>query len=151
MCLVCQRKKTSTTTFINLHEITPIPTAILISDRSGRNRSTVPVSTEQDLSCNSAPHELTGIYPTGTTCANKGSATAVYSASYDPWGNETSRVYQSVTETLSYDVFNHLVEESGSNSTQEYYVYDVSGNRVLTRSTSASTTSLTVTLSGCRS
>lgn len=44
---------------------------------------------------------------------------------------------------LSYDALNDLVSESGSNGTQEQYVYDPSGYRVLTRSTSASTTTLT--------
>ncbi len=100
-------------------------------------------TSEQYLYCNSAPHQLSGIYPTGTTCANKGSATAVYSASYDPWGNETSRTYNSVTATLSYDALNRLVEYTAGSSSQEFYVYDASGSRVLTRSTSGSATTLT--------
>jgi RHS repeat-associated protein len=98
----------------------------------------------QYLYCNNNPHELTGVYPIGTTCSNRSGATPVYSASYDPWGNETSRTYNGVTETLSYDAFNDLVEESGTNSTQEQYVYDASGERVLKRSTSGSVTTLTV-------
>ncbi len=100
-------------------------------------------TSEQYLYCNSAPHQLSGIYPTGTTCANKGSATAVYSASYDPWGNETSRTYNSVTATLSYDALNRLVGYTAGSSSQEFYVYDASGERVLTRSTSGSATTLT--------
>ncbi len=48
-----------------------------------------------------------------------------------------------MTETLSYDALNQLVESSASNGGQEYYVYDAKGNRVLTRSTSAGTTTLT--------
>jgi RHS repeat-associated protein len=48
-----------------------------------------------------------------------------------------------VTETLSYDALNQLVESSASNGGQEYYVYDASGERVLKRSTSAGTTTLT--------
>ena len=100
-------------------------------------------STEQYVYCNSAPHQLSGIYPTGTTCANKGSATAVYSASYDPWGNETGRTYNSVTSTLSYDTLNRLTEYNAGSSSQEFYLYDAGGNRVLKRSISGSTTTLT--------
>ena len=98
---------------------------------------------EQYLYCNSQPHELTGIYPVGTTCATTGSATAVYSASYDAWGNETSRTIGGTTATISYDTLNHQVEYNAGSSSQEWYVYDASGNRVLKRSISGSTTSLT--------
>ncbi len=97
---------------------------------------------QQYLYCNSAPHQLSGLYPVGTTCANKSSATAVYSANYDPWGNETSRTYSGTTATLSYDTLNRMVQWSAG-SNKESSVYDASGNRVLTRSTSGSTTSLT--------
>jgi RHS repeat-associated protein len=100
-------------------------------------------SAEQYLYCNSAPHQLTGIYPTGTTCANKGSATAVYSASYDAWGNETSRTYNSVTATLSYDTLNRMTEYSAGANSQEFYLYDGAGNRVLKRTISGGTTTLT--------
>jgi YD repeat-containing protein len=100
-------------------------------------------ATEQYLYCNSAPHQLTGIYPLGTTCANKGSATAVYSAGYDPWGNETSRTYNSVTATLSYDTLNRMTEYNAGTGNQEFYLYDGAGNRVLKRSISGGTTSLT--------
>ena len=98
-------------------------------------------SVQQYLYCNSQPHQLNGIYPAGTTCANMGSATASYSASYDPWGNITSRTYNSVTATLTYDALNRLTTYSSSNG-QEQYVYDASGNRILKRSTSGSTTTL---------
>src|SRR5579885_1502584 len=101
----------------------------------------------QYLYCNSsssAPHQLTGVYPGGTTCANKGSATALYSASYDPWGNQSSRTYNSVTSTLSYDALNRLVNWQGANGASEQTVYDATGERVLTRATSAGTTKLTV-------
>src|SRR5579883_2927439 len=97
---------------------------------------------QQFLYCNSQPHQLSGIYPLGTTCANKGSATASYSAGYDPWGNITSRTYNNVSATFSYDQLNRLVQ-SNVGSNQEFYVYDASGQRVLKRSTSGGTTTLT--------
>ncbi len=100
-------------------------------------------ATEQYLYCNSAPHQLSGIYPTGTTCANKGSATAVYTAGYDAWGNETSRTYNGTTATLSYDALNRLTEYNAGSNSQEFYLYDASGNRVLKRTISGGTTSLT--------
>ncbi len=100
-------------------------------------------TTYQYLYCNSAPHQLSGVYPLGTTCSTKGSATALYTAGYDAWGNETSRTYNSTTATLSYDALNRLTEYSVSSSNQEFYVYDASGERVLKRSTSAGTTTLT--------
>ncbi|HEU5380401.1 MAG TPA: hypothetical protein VFV38_33675, partial [Ktedonobacteraceae bacterium] len=101
-------------------------------------------SVQQYLSCDAShAHQLTGLYPTGTTCASRGSATAVYSASYDAWGNQSSRTYNGVTATLSYDQFNRLTQWDAGSNGQEQYVYDVSGNRVLKRSTSGGTTSLT--------
>ncbi len=48
-----------------------------------------------------------------------------------------------MTSTLSYDALNRLVVDSTS-STSEWYLYDAGGNRVLKRSTSGSSTSLTV-------
>lgn len=71
-----------------------------------------------------------------------GSATASYSASYDPWGNISSRTYNNISTTLSYDQLNRLVQ-SNVGSNQEFYVYDASGQRVLKRSTSGGTTTLT--------
>ena len=104
---------------------------------------------EQYLYCNSsasAPHELTGVYPIGTTCSTVGSATAIYSAGYDGWGNQTSRTYNSATSTLSYDALNRLVNWQGpsGSTSSEQTVYDASGERVLTRSTSLGSTTLTV-------
>jgi RHS repeat-associated protein len=97
----------------------------------------------QYLYCNSAPHELSGIYLAGSTCSNHSSSNGVYLASYDAWGNLTSRTYNSVIGTLSYDQLNHLVEYSDTSNNQEQYVYDASGERVLKRSTSAGSTTLT--------
>ena len=99
--------------------------------------------TRQYLYCSSShPHQLTGIYPTGTTCADL--TGAVYTASFDAWGNETSRTYNSVTATLSYDALNRLTEDNAGASSQEFYVYDASGTRVLKRSISGGSTTLTV-------
>ncbi|HEU5381384.1 MAG TPA: RHS repeat-associated core domain-containing protein, partial [Ktedonobacteraceae bacterium] len=97
----------------------------------------------QYLYCDSAhPHRLTGIYPLGTTCANPSGAT--YTASYDPWGNMTSRTYNGVTATLSYDTLNHLVQWSAGSAGQQQYVYDASGQRALTRTASGSAPGMTV-------
>ena len=72
------------------------------------------------------------------------------SFTHDDWGNETSRTYDGLTATLSYDLLNHLVEysASGTGSNQEFYAYDANGNRILKRSTSAGTTTLTVDIFG---
>jgi RHS repeat-associated protein len=95
----------------------------------------------QYLYCNSSePHTVSGLYPSGTTCSSQSGA--VYHASHDSWGNVTTRTYNGVGATLSYDALNHLVEYSASNG-QELYVYDASGERVLTRSTVGSATTLT--------
>ncbi|HEU5380776.1 MAG TPA: RHS repeat-associated core domain-containing protein [Ktedonobacteraceae bacterium] len=91
---------------------------------------------------------MTGLYPVGTTCATRGSATAVYSASYDPWGNQSSRTYNNVTATLSYDQLNRLVQWDAGSNGQEWYVYDASGNRVLKRSLNGGTTKLTIYVFG---
>jgi RHS repeat-associated protein len=110
---------------------------------------------QQYLYCDSShPHELTGLYPLGTTCATKGSATASYSSSDDAWGNVTSRITGTTSAQLSYDVLNHFVQWSSTNTANqqqvnEQYVYDASGERVLRRSStstggSAATTSMTV-------
>ena len=104
----------------------------------------------QYLYCNgsaSGPHQLTGVYSVGTTCANKGNATAIYAAGYDAWGNETSRTYNGITATLSYNILNDLTEYNASNG-QEFYVYDADGNRVLKRSISGGNTTLAVYLFG---
>jgi RHS repeat-associated protein len=100
---------------------------------------------EQYLYCDSShPHQLTGLYPIGTTCSTVSSATAAYSASYDAWGNEVSRAYGGTADTLSYDVLNQLTQWNAGSSNQDWYVYDASGSRVLQRFTSSSATSLTV-------
>lgn len=100
----------------------------------------------QYLYCNSsAPHQLSGIYLSGTTCATRTGSNAMYIASYDAWGNLSTRIYGSQIAHLSYDQFNRLVKWNvDDNSRQEFYVYDANGTRVLKRSISAGTTSLTV-------
>jgi len=65
-------------------------------------------------------------------------------ASYDVWGNVTSRNYNGQTATLSYDVLDDLVQWNAGSSSQEWYAYDFGGRRVLKRSTTSSGTSLTV-------
>ena len=97
----------------------------------------------QYLYCsNSQPHQLSGLYPLGTTCSNQSGA--VYSSSNDALGNVTSRTYKGTTATLSYDNQDHLTEWNAGATSQEWYVYDGAGQRVLRRSTNGSTTSLTV-------
>jgi RHS repeat-associated protein len=67
----------------------------------------------------------------------------VYGASYDAWGNQTGRTYTSTTATLSYDLLDHLVEWNAGSSSQEWTIYDAAGQRVLTRTTSSSGTTMT--------
>jgi len=50
----------------------------------------------------------------------------------------------STSATLSYDELDDLTTWNASSSGQEHYVYDASGQRVLRRSTSAGTTTMTV-------
>src|SRR2546421_6343549 len=97
----------------------------------------------QYLYCSSSqPHQLTGLYPSGTTCSNLSGA--VYTSSYDAWGNVTSRTYSSTTATLSYDLLDRFTKWYVSSTNQEQYVYDASGNRALRRSTTSSGTTMTV-------
>lgn len=103
------------------------------------------------LYCNSAPHELTGLYPTGTTCPSP--TGGVYTSSYDAYGNVISRTTTqnstTVTDTMSYDMLDHMTNWSSNASgqtQQEQYVYDASGNRVLRRSTSGPSNSPTTTI-----
>ena len=97
----------------------------------------------QYLYCSSShPHELTGVYPAGTTCSNLSGA--VYTSSYDAWGNVTSRMFSGTTGTLSYDKFDHFIEWNAGSTNQEWMLYDASGNRVLSRMTNGSGTSLIV-------
>jgi RHS repeat-associated protein len=56
----------------------------------------------------------------------------------------TSRSYNTSTATLSYDGLDHLVSWDAGSSSQEQYVYDASGSRVLRRSTVAGNTTMTV-------
>ncbi len=96
----------------------------------------------QYLYCSSSqPHQLTGLYASGSTCSSKSGQ--VYGGSYDAWGNQTSRTYNSSTATLSYDLLDHLVEWNAGSTSQEWTVYDAAGNRVLTRATSGSGTTIT--------
>jgi RHS repeat-associated protein len=98
---------------------------------------------EQYLYCSSSqPHQLTGLYPTGTTCSNLSGA--VYTSSYDSWGNVTSRTFSGSTATLSYDLLDHLTKWFVSSTNKEQYAYDASGNRVLRRSTTSSSTTIIV-------
>src|SRR6266851_6717446 len=93
----------------------------------------------QYLYCDSShPHQLTGLYSLGATCSNKTGQT--YASSYDAWGNVTSRTVSSTTATLSYDGLDHLTMYNAGSNSQEQYVYDAGGNRVLRRSTSSGTT-----------
>src|SRR5258708_29413702 len=63
----------------------------------------------QYLYCSSSqPHQLSGLYPLGTTCSNQSGA--VYSSSDDALGNVTSRTSNGTTATLSYDNQDHLTE-----------------------------------------
>lgn len=98
---------------------------------------------QQALFCDSThPHELTGLYSLGTTCANRSNAS--YSASYDAFGNQVSRTYNGSTSALSYDGQDRLVQNDMGSAGKEQYVYDATGQRVLKRSTASSgTTTLT--------
>ena len=97
----------------------------------------------QYLYCGSStPHQLTGLYPLGTTCASKSGQ--VYTSSYDAWGNVTSRYFSGTTATLSYDLLDHFTEWNAGATNQEWYLYDGSGQRVLRRTTNSSGTTMTV-------
>jgi len=85
---------------------------------------------------------LTGLYSLGATCSTKTGQT--YASSYDAWGNVTSRTVNGTTATLSYDGLDNLTTYNAGSNSQEQYVYDSSGSRVLRRSTSAGATSMTV-------
>jgi len=93
----------------------------------------------QYLYCDSThPHQLTGLYQSGSTCSTKTGQS--YASSYDAWGNVTSRTVGSTTATLSYDGLDRLTKYDAGSNGQEQYVYDAGGNRVLRRSTSSGTT-----------
>jgi RHS repeat-associated protein len=94
--------------------------------------------TYQYLYCNNNTHQLTAVTTTTPpSCSNQGSP--AYTASYDSWGNVTGRTYNGVTSTLSYDGQDHLVRWNGSSNQEEWYWYDATGNRVMTRSTTDGT------------
>jgi RHS repeat-associated protein len=96
-------------------------------------------ATQQYLYCDSShPHQLSGLYPLGTTCSNLNNAS--YSAGYDAFGNLTTRSYNGSTATLSYDALDWLSEWNAGSNSQDWYAYDATGQRVLQRSTSGSTT-----------
>src|SRR6266699_2889219 len=97
----------------------------------------------QYLYCDSShPHQLTGLYSVGATCSNKTGQT--YTSSYDAWGNVTGRNVNGTTATLSYDGLDNLTKYDAGSNSQEQYIYDAGGNRVLRRSTSAGNTPMTV-------
>jgi RHS repeat-associated protein len=85
---------------------------------------------------------LIGLYPIDTTGAPRGSA------GYDGWGTQSSRTYNGVTATLSYDALNRLVNWQSASGASERTVYDADGERVLTRATNLGTTTLTVSAFG---
>ncbi len=97
----------------------------------------------QYLYCDSShPHQLTGLYPTGTACS--GRTGSVYTSSYDSWGNVTSRSAYGTTSALSFDGLDHFVRWDVSSTNEEWYMYDGSGQRVLRRTTNSSGTTFTV-------
>ena len=77
------------------------------------------------------------------TCSSKSGQ--VYASSYDAWGNVTSRTYSSTTATLDLRPVGPLRElECRHQPTQDLYVYDASGTRVLRRTTNGSGTTMRV-------
>lgn len=102
------------------------------------------VGSYQYLYCDSArPHQLSGVYLNGTTCANRGSATPLYEAGYDDWGNQIWREYEGVYADLYYDPLDRLAQWDAGTDGQEWYIYDAQGQRVAQRSISGGITSLT--------
>ena len=93
-------------------------------------------------SSSSQPHQLTGLYPIGTTCSSKSGA--VYTSSDDAWGNVTSRTHSGTTATLSYDLLDHFVQWNAGTNNQEWYIYDGAGNRVFKRTINSTSTTLLV-------
>jgi YD repeat-containing protein len=82
---------------------------------------------------------LTGLHPIGTTCSTTSGKTQTYGASYDSWGNMTTRTASGsggTSATLSYDGLDDLVRWNDTNTTtnEEWYLYDASGLRLLRRS-----------------
>ncbi len=56
--------------------------------------------------------------------------------------------YNGSTATLSYDLLDQLVQWNAGASSQEWYAYDLAGNRTLRRSTTGSGTTITVSAFG---
>ncbi len=94
---------------------------------------------EQYLYCASGqPHQVTllAAVSSSPTCSTTSSD---YSTQYDAWGNVTSSTTAAGTGTFSYDGLDRLRRWNGTtatNSQEEWYLYDSSGNRVLRRSAS---------------
>jgi len=97
----------------------------------------------QYVYCNTAPHQLSGMYAAGSACSSK-SGGVYKDTSYDAWGNVTGRTYNGTSETLAYDELDHLVKDSLGSGNNDEFAYDASGNRTVQRATSGSTTTLTV-------
>jgi RHS repeat-associated protein len=98
---------------------------------------------QQYLYCDSShPHRLTGVFQANSTCSNKQGQG--YASTYDAFGKVSSRSYNTTTATLSYDGLDQLVSWDAGSSSQEQYIYDAAGQRVLRRSTVAGSTTLTV-------
>jgi RHS repeat-associated protein len=85
---------------------------------------------------------LTGLYASGATCSNK--TGQVYASNYDSFGNVTSRTYSGATATLSYDLLDHFTSWNAWSRGKDLSIYDASGNRVLRRTTTSSSTTMTV-------
>ncbi|GCE11998.1 hypothetical protein KTT_18570 [Tengunoibacter tsumagoiensis] len=97
----------------------------------------------QYLYCDAShPHQLTGLYPVGTTCSNL--TGSVYGSQYDAWGNVTTRTTGGQTSTLTYNVLDELTQWNAGSTSIEQYAYGAGGQRVLRRSTTSSGTTLYV-------
>jgi hypothetical protein len=104
-------------------------------------------TSQQYLSCESShPHQLTGVFQLGSTCSSKNGQG--YASSDDAFGKVSSRSYNTTTATLSSDSLDQLVSWNAGSRSQEQYVYDAGGNRVLRRSTVAGSTTMTVSAFG---
>ncbi len=97
----------------------------------------------QYLYCNPSAHQLSGLYPVGSTCSNKSGA--VYkNSSYDGWGNVTGITSGGSSSTLAYDALDRLVKDTIDSNDNEHYAYDASGTRTLRRTVSGGTPTITV-------
>jgi RHS repeat-associated protein len=97
----------------------------------------------QYLYCDSNhPHQLTGLYPVGTSCSNLSSTN--YHATYDAWGNMATRTYNAITSNLSFDALDHFVQWNAGSKSQDTYAYDATGTRILRRSNDGTGVKMTV-------